>query len=222
MNTLFAKMSLALVVIIGISGTAFFVVDRLGTELYYEELTQRLNAPIAMYVTGERTLINDGTPDLDSLAELASQAMIINPTAEIYLLDVTGNVLGHALPKESVVRNQVDLEPIKSLIAGETRMPLRGDDPRNENSQKVFSAAEVRANDRLEGYLYVILGGQAYDALSKDLTGSYVRQNVIVAIRAIALTTAAIGILVFRLLTRRLNKLNREVRRISGSEFEGK
>ena len=64
MNTLFARMSLALVVIIGITGSAFFVVERIGADLYYEELTQRLNAPIAMYVTGERTLIRDGNPDI--------------------------------------------------------------------------------------------------------------------------------------------------------------
>ena len=70
MNTLFAKLSVALIVVIGLMGTAFFVVERISTQLYYEELTQRLNAPIAMYVTGERTLIENGTPDLESLGEL--------------------------------------------------------------------------------------------------------------------------------------------------------
>jgi signal transduction histidine kinase len=220
MNTLFAKISLALVIIISITGTAFFVVDRLGTELYYEELTQRLNAPIAMYVTGERTLIQDGTPDLESLAQLAQQAMIINPTAEIYLLDKNGKVLGHALPDDAVIRDLVGLGPIRELINGQPRLPLRGDDPRSASSQKVFSAAEVRANDNLEGYLYVILGGKAYEALSSDINSSYVRQDIFTAIIAIVVTTGAIGILVFGLLTRRLKRLNREMRRVSGSGFE--
>ncbi|MDH3441761.1 MAG: sensor histidine kinase, partial [Gammaproteobacteria bacterium] len=157
MNTLFARMSLALVVIIGITGTAFFVVERVGADLYYEELTQRLNAPIAMYVTGERTLIRDGTPDIESLADLAQQAMIINPTAEIYLLDTDGTILGHGLPADSVVRNRIDLAPVRELIAGNPRMPLRGDDPRSASGRKVFSASEVRADAVLEGYLYVIL-----------------------------------------------------------------
>lgn len=220
MNTLFAKMSLALVVIIGVTGGAFFIVDRVGSGLYYEELTQRLNAPIAMYVTGERTLIRGGEPDLDGLAELARHAMIINPTAEIYLLDTGGEVLGHGLPADAVVRSHVNLDPIRTLINDNPRLPLRGDDPRSTGNQKVFSAAEVRTGETLEGYLYVILGGQAYEALSSDIGSSYVRQDIITAISAIVITTALIGILVFSLLTRRLKKLNCEMQRVADSDFQ--
>jgi hypothetical protein len=104
MNTLFAKLSTALLLIVGLMGTAFFVVERINTRLYYEELTQRLNAPIAMYVTGQRQLIDNGVPDLDGLGELASHAMVINPTAEIYLLDTDGNILGHVLPEDTTTR----------------------------------------------------------------------------------------------------------------------
>lgn len=220
MNTLFAKLSIALIVVIGLMGSAFFVVDRISTQLYYEELTQRLNAPIAMYVTGERTLIENGTPDLDSLGELAHQAMIINPTAEIYLLDVAGNILGHDLPERTVIRNRVDLEPIKQLIGGNARLPLRGDDPRSSISRKVFSAAEVRSGGQLQGYLYVVLGGEKYESLANDIDGSYINQISIFAIVAIVITTAAIGLLVFGLLTRRLKKLSREMQRVSDSGFD--
>lgn len=220
MNTLFAKLSVALLIVIGLMGSAFLVVDRISTRLYYEELTQRLNAPIAMYVTGERTLIENDTPDLESLGELASQAMVINPTAEIYLLDTAGNILGHALPEDSVIRDRIDLEPIKELIGGDPRMPLRGDDPRSNASRKVFSAAEVRSDGNLQGYLYVVLGGQKYESLANDINGSYISQVSIVAIIAIVTTTAAIGLLVFGLLTRRLKKLSREMQRVSESGFD--
>jgi hypothetical protein len=36
MNSLFAKLSAALLLIVGLMGTAFFVVDRINTRLYYE------------------------------------------------------------------------------------------------------------------------------------------------------------------------------------------
>ncbi len=220
MNTLFAKLSVALLIVIGLMGSAFLVVDRISTRAYYEELTQRLNAPIAMYVTGERTLIESGSPDLASLGELARHAMVINPSAEIYLLDVAGNILGHALPPESVILDRVDLGPIKELIAGEPRMPLRGDDPRSDANRKVFSAAEVRSGGELQGYLYVVLGGQKYEALASDINGTYVSQVGIVAIIGIVTTTAAIGLLVFGLLTRRLKMLSREMQRVSESGFD--
>ncbi len=220
MNTLFAKLSVALLIVIGLMGSAFVIVDRVSTRMYYEELTQRLNAPIAMYVTGERTLIETGVPDLASLAELARQAMVINPTAEIYLLDVAGNILGHGLPQETVIRNRVDLDPVKELISGTARMPLRGDDPRTNASRKVFSAAEVRSNGELQGYLYVVLGGKIYETLANDIDGSYISQMSIVAIILIVVTTAAIGLLVFGLLTRRLKILSAEMRRVSESGFD--
>ena len=52
MKTLFAKLSLALLGIVVLTGGAFFLVERYSTQNYYEEITQRLNSSIAMYVTG--------------------------------------------------------------------------------------------------------------------------------------------------------------------------
>ena len=220
MNTLFARLSTALLIIVVSMGTAFFVVDRVNTRLYYEELTQRLNAPIAMYVTGQRQLISNGAPDLDSLRELAGHAMVINPTAEIYLLDTAGKILGHGMPPETVVLDAVDLAPVRALIDDASPMPIHGDDPRNASIRKVFSAFEVTTEERLEGYLYVVLGGQKYEALSADIGGSYVGKVSFYVAIAIVLATAIIGLLVFGLLTRRLKRLSRDMRRVSESGFD--
>lgn len=201
-------------------GSAFYIVDRINTRAYYEELSQRLNAPIAMYVTEQRQLIEDGVPDLDSLRELASHAMVINPTAEIYLLDRNGTVLGHNVPPDVVVRQSVDLQPVRTLIAGAAQFPLRGDDPLNRGSRKVFSAAEVRSGTDLEGYLYVVLGGRKYDELASNLGDSYIARSSAVAFSGIAILTALVGLLVFNLLTRRLKRLNAEMNAVTASGFE--
>lgn len=219
MNSLFAKLSTALLIIVVLMGSVFFVVGRINTRLYYEELTQRLNAPIAMYVTGQRDLINNGVPDLESLRELASHAMVINPTAEIYLLDTEGKILGHGLPPETVMLERVDLAPLKNLIEGSTPMPIRGDDPQSGSIRKVFSAFEVRTEGHLEGYLYVVLGGQTYEALSKDVGNSYIGKISFYVAIVIVFATATIGLLVFGLLTRRLKKLSEEMRRVGTSDF---
>ena len=220
MHTLFARLSIALLVIVGLMGSAFFVLDRINTRLYYEELTQRLNAPIAMYVTGQRTLINSGSADLAGLQELASHAMVINPTAEIYLIDTHGRILGHGLPPDTVLRQSIDLQPIRQLIDEAATMPIRGDDPRSGSGRKVFSAAEVVADGVLQGYLYVILGGQTYEALAGDIGGSYVGKVSMVAVLAIVFCAASIGLVVFSLLTRRLKRLSDEMQRVSESNFE--
>ncbi len=219
MNSLLAKLSLALLLIVLVMGTGFFFVDRIYSRAYYEELSQKLNAPIAMYVTDQRQLITNGVPDLDSLYELSNHAMVINPTAEIYLLDTAGRVLGHNLPEGSVVMSQVDLTPVRALIAGEANPPLRGDDPLSADSAKVFSAAEVVSESGLEGYLYVVLGGQTYETLASDIGNSYVARASASAVAAIVLLTALIGFLVFRLLTKRLNRLACEMERATASRF---
>ena len=198
MNSLFGKLSAALIVIVVGMGAALFLVDRAFTRAYYEELSQKLNASIAMYVTEQRQLIDDGTADLDSLRDLAGHAMVINPTAEIYLLDRDGNILGHNLPQETVLMSRIDLAPVQTLIAGSATFPLRGSDPRNTASEKVFSAAEVRSEHGLEGYLYVVLGGQQYEALAADIGDSYVLRSSAIAALAIVLFTALLGFLVFR------------------------
>lgn len=220
MNTLFAKLSLALLLIVGSMGAAFYFVERINTRTYYEELSQHLNAPIAMYVTQQRQLINNDVPDLESLRELAGHAMVINPTAEIYLLDKEGGILGHSLPAETVVKSSVDLAPVLSLIEGNSRFPLRGDDPRSASVQKVFSAWPVTSANGTEGYLYVVLGGQKYEELASNIGNSYVARASLVAIAAIVLLTAIIGLLVFGLLTRRLKGLNREMQRVTEAKFQ--
>jgi len=219
MNTLFAKLSIALLIIVGGMGTAFFFIERVNTRTYYDELSQSLNAPIAMYVTDQRQLITDGVADLESLRDLAGHAMVINPTAEIYLLDIDGNILGHNVPAEAVLTTRVDLAPVLTLIDGKARFPLYGDDPRNSSTQKVFSAWPVTSEAGTEGYLYVVLGGQKYEQLANNIGDTYAAKSSIVAIAAIALFTAIVGLLVFGLLTRRLKRLNAEMQRVTDSNF---
>jgi signal transduction histidine kinase len=218
-KTLVGKLCVALLAVLGLAGAGFLLVVQFSGRLYYEELTQRLNAPIAMYVTGERQLMSGGEIDRASLAALAQQAMIINPTVEVYLLDTEGRILGHGLPPESVQAGRVDLAPLRELLAGGSELPVRGTDPRNPGRDKVFSVAEVKDGDRLEGYLYVILGGQRYDELASDLRGSYVRKISAFAVTAVVLAALLVGLLVFGLLTRRLTRLRRVVARFADGGF---
>jgi len=220
MKTLFARLCAALFAIILLTGGGFYLVDQFSTRMYYEELTQRLNGSIAMYVTGERTLIEKGVVNRDALALLAQQAMVINPTVEIYLLDTEGHILGHQMPPESVLTDRVDLAPVKALIAGNVEMPFHGTDPRNLERQKVFSAAEVVDNGKVQGYLYAILGGQKYDELASSIRGSYVRKITLGAMVAIVVAAFLIGLLVFGLLTRRLTRLTRDVQQFTASGFD--
>ncbi len=220
MNTLFTRLSLVLLLIVCTMGAALYFVARANSQAYYDELSQRLNAPIAMYVTEQRQLIEDGVANLTSLQELAAHAMVINPTSEIYLLDETGAILGHNLPNETTISKRVDLAPIRALIDGENRFPLYGGDPRSADSKKVFSAWPVTSDNGLEGYLYVVLGGQTYETLAGEISDAYSARSSLIVMASITVLTAIIGLIVFFLLTGRLNRLNREVQRVTQSQFQ--
>ncbi|MDX2428811.1 MAG: ATP-binding protein [Xanthomonadales bacterium] len=219
MKSLFAKLSFALFLVVTLLGSGFFLIERYSTQSYYEEITQRLNASIAMYVTGERQLMEDFVVNREALSLLAQQAMIINPTVEVFLLDTEGNILAHAFPPESILQNQVDLSPVKALIGGNVEMPLRGTDPRNLDREKIFSAFPVMHNDVLQGYLYAVLGGAKYDELANAIRDSYVQRLSAGALLAIVLGAFLIGLLVFWLFTRRLSLLTTSVRAFTDSGF---
>ena len=219
MKSLFAKLSLALFLVVTLLGSGFFLIERYSTQNYYEEITQRLNSSIAMYVTGERQLMENFVVNREALSLLAQQAMVINPTVEVFLLDTEGNILAHAFPPESIVQNRVDLSPVKALIGGNVEMPLRGTDPRNLDREKIFSAFPVMHNDVLQGYLYAVLGGAKYDELANAIRHSYVQRLSVGALLAIVLGAFLIGLLVFWLFTRRLSLLTTNVKAFTDSGF---
>lgn len=219
MSSLFARLSLALLILTAAVGGGFFLIEQWSTGQYYEELTQRLNAPIAMYVTDQAALIKDGEVNKTEMARLAEQAMVINPTAEVYLLDKAGRILGHALPPDTVQLSTVDMDPVHALINASRAMPIRGSDPRNPTHTKVFSAHPVVNNGQLEGYLYVILGGRKYEELASSLRSSYVGTVSVSAIVALVAAAFITGLLVFSLLTRRLTRLTAAVQTFSDSNF---
>ena len=219
MKSLFAKLSFALFLVVTLLGSGFFLIERYSTQSYYEEITQRLNASIAMYVTGERQLMEDFVVNNEALSLLAQQAMVINPTVEVFLLDTEGNILAHTFPPDSIVQNKVDLSPVKALIGGDVDMPLRGTDPRNQDREKIFSAFPVMHNEVLQGYLYAVLGGAKYDELANAIRDSYVQRISAGALLAIVLAAFLIGLLVFWLFTRRLSLLTTSVKAFTDSGF---
>ena len=215
MKSLYTRLSLALLLIMVTVGGGFFALEQWSARRYHEEVTQRLNASIAMYVTGQTSLISGGAVNRGALERLAERAMVINPSVEVYLLDREGRLLAHALPPEAVLTQQVDLAPVRVLMEERARPPIYGTDPRNPEREKVFSAAPVMDGDSLQGYLYVVLGGSKYDMLASTVRGSYVRQTSILATVALVIGGFLAGLAVFALLTRRLTRLTRRVEAFS-------
>lgn len=223
MKHLHYKLSAAMFVVVLLLGAAFYTIDRYSVRLYYEELSQRLNASLAMYVVNAKPLIVNGAVDREALSELANRAMVINPTAEIYLVSPAGEILGHALSPDDVVAERIDVGPIRDLLAERTPLPIKGIDPRNPDSQKVFSAFPVTdpsPTGHLAGYLYVVLGGSQYEAVAEQVSGSDRQRMIAAAILLLVVAAFGAGAILFSYLTRRLRRLTGDVSAFTANRFE--
>jgi signal transduction histidine kinase len=223
MKRLHYKLSAAMLIIVLLLGAAFYAIDRYSVRLYYEELSQRLNASLAMYVANAGPLMEGGEVDREALEELANRAMVINPTAEIYLVAPGGEILGHALPPDDVLASRVDTGPIRDLIAEAAPLPIKGVDPRNPGSRKIFSAFPVTdpvEPEHLAGYLYVVLGGSQYETVAAQVAGSDRQRMLAAGMLLLVLAAFGAGAGLFAYLTRRLRRLTGEVSAFTTSRFD--
>jgi signal transduction histidine kinase len=200
---------MALFVLIGI---VLAFITRYASVQYNLEMTQRLNGSIAMYVAAEEQLIQDGKHNEAAIKRLSERAMVINPTVEVYLLDNQGNILSHNLPLGTSLKSPIPLTKINAFLTPDSHRPLLNLDPRSPNNEKAFSAAKVTYNNKDEGFVYAILGGQTYELLAKDLSKNFVLKVALSSIVAVLLLGYLIGILVVNKLTKPLSQLTSKVR----------
>ncbi|MCC6633356.1 MAG: ATP-binding protein [Gammaproteobacteria bacterium] len=167
------KLVSGVVVALAVLGFMSAGVMAFAARRHFDELTQRLNASIAMYVDRAAPLLRDGNVDHEVLEQIAGHAMVVNPLARVYLLDAGGRVIGGG-------SGQVDPDPLRQWLAGH-RGPLYGDDPAHPGGRSIFSVHPVRGGD---GFVYVVLGGAQFaDA------GGFVSSSRILTVTLLLLTS---------------------------------
>ena len=219
MKTLYAKLSLGLAVLLVAIGLLYAGISAMTTRNYVQEVNQSLNRNLARDLVADRNLVAQGRIDQSALKETFRQYMVINPGIEIYLLDLQGNILSYSADPEKVKRNKVAIAPIKAFLGMQQPYPLRGDDPRQHGIQKAFSVTPVPNSKTPEGYLYVVLRGQEFDRVEQVIQNSYFLRISSWAV-AISLGFGLLaGLLIFRLLTRRLQHLSSSMEAFQNSDF---
>jgi len=207
LRSLYAKLALVLLGLFFLIGSSFIIISIFATEQYQQEVNQKLNRKLAELIVAENSILQDSRVNQEALKEIFHMIMVINPSIELYLLDPEGNILAFSAEPGKVKRRRVELDPIKQLINGQVTLPLLGDDPRDLEGKKVFTAAPISPDSKLEGYLYVILGGETYDSIIQKIQGSYILQ-LSIRVMAISLIVAFVaGLVIFAFLTRRLKRL---------------
>ncbi len=200
-RTLYARLATVLVILFLVIGLIYVLITTSTTERYLQEITQHFNRDLAQRIVADRNLVASGQLDQKALQATFSAYMDINPSIEIYLLDKEGQILAFSADPGKVKRQRVDLAPIEAFLNGEG-FPLLGDDPRSHDRRKAFSVTAVPA-----GYLYVVLRGEQYDSAEQAVEARYVLRLSAWAVSGSLGFGLLAGLLLFHLLTRRLQKL---------------
>ena len=206
-KSLYSKLAAVLTALFLMVGLVFIILTLFSTEMYQQEVNQKLNSQLADHIVKEKLLMNNQEVNEKALKEIFHMLMVINPSIEIYLLDPQGKILAFSAPPGKVKRVYVNLEPVKNWLSGDATMPLMGDNPRDPEGRKVFTAARIPEKGELQGYLYVILGGEAYESATQKLRGSYILRLSTWMIGISILFAILAGLLLFASLTGRLKRL---------------
>jgi len=218
MRSLHARLVAVLLGLLLLLGATLTAITFSASRSYEEEVVQRLNRALAASLVAKDVLLVDGEVNERALEQVFQTLTIINPSIEVYLLDLEGRVVQHSAPGK-VRRERIDIEPIKAFLADGAELPIRGDDPRDLDRRKIFSASVIMVEDRYEGYLYVVLASEAYDSMVQRLETSHILRLSIILTGLAVLVTAVAGVVLFSLLTRRLRILASVMERFRGSDF---
>jgi signal transduction histidine kinase len=218
-KTLYGKIALILFVLFLALGLLNIFQTLLTTKLYIQEVNQRLHRDLSDFLASERVYIHDGQVNIGALKESFKNLMHINPNIELYLLDPKGKILAFAAPPGKVKRDTVNIAPVKKFLSGTVSFPMLGDDPRDPDRKKIFTVSPIPKQGTVEGYLYIILGGEEYDSIVNRLERSYIlRLSTWIAVGAL-LFVFLTGLFLFNLLTRRIKNLSAALDTFKKSDF---
>ncbi|WP_456448071.1 ATP-binding protein [Thiolapillus sp.] len=215
LTRLYTRMAALLFLLMLILGGAFFWLLNYTSSTYQQEVMQKLNVDLAQHLVESDSLLTDGKVNQKALEHLFHLLMVINPSIEVYLLNPRGKLLAYSAPEGKVVRKRVSLAPIKQFISGNAEYPLKGDNPRSFQGSKVFSASPIRRDGQLQGYLYVILGSEAYDGIANRIADSYALRVAAGLLLTALIISLLFGLGGFAFITRRLRLLAKIMQKVS-------
>ena len=216
-NTLFLKIAAFFLIVLFIIGIAYISITVQSSRRYFEEQNQLLHKDLADHIMKEvEPFMYNGEVIPDKIDEIMMHMMAINPSIEVYITDVEGKILEYAAPYKKVKLDQINVAPIQTFLSNNDQPCVKGDDPRNLEKQKVFSAAAHR-NDmtgEVDGYVYVILAGEEFESAAAAVTNSHMLRLGLKSGILTLLAAFLIGTIALYYLTRNLSKIMFGVKRI--------
>jgi len=210
-------------------GAGYVIITLHFTNKFFEESSQKLNAELANHLIeekfqNEKPFLADGSVNKPLFGDVMHDMMAVNRGIEVYLLNTTGEILYSVVLDHSSTDKpltKVSLDPIEAFIECSGDRYILGDDPRNTDNKKIFSAAKFDI-DGQEGYIYIILAGQQFDQVAGSLFTSYFLRLGLGASIATIVFALIIGLLAIWYLTRNLREIIETVKRFRDGDLNAR
>jgi signal transduction histidine kinase len=222
------KLWVAFVFLVLLMGASYIGITSYFANKHHQETAQRLDAEVASHVIAEK--FNDASPFLEDgsvnkplFGDLMHDMMAVNRGIEVYLLNDAGAILYSVVldPNDTDATKSVSLEPINSFIADDGKNFILGDDPRNPEERKIFSAAPYSI-DGHDGFIYIILAGKKFQEVSDTLLRQYFAKLGFGAFLLTMLFSVLIGLLAIWFLTKNLRVITGTVRRFQEGDLSAR
>ncbi|MCF6349161.1 MAG: HAMP domain-containing histidine kinase [Flavobacteriaceae bacterium] len=228
-NRLVAKLSISFLIIIILIGLTYIFLSLFFSHKFYEETAQKLNAEVANHLIDEKfknasPFLEDGTVNKPLFGDIMHNMMAVNRGIEVYLLNEEGGilysvVLDHSDSEKPI--KKIDLAPVKEFIDQKGKVYILGDDPLNIGKKKIFSAAHYQ-KDGHQGYIYIVLAGKEFQAVSESLFSSYIMKLGLGAVVLTMLFAMIMGLLSVWFLTKNLRTIIFQVNRFREGDFKSR
>lgn len=220
-TSFYGKLSLVFLLLLTALGIAQVAITYNSSMQFVRQADQKLNLNLAQNMASEFEPHLEDSLATDRIKQSIHDMMVVNPRIEIYLLDNDGKILAYFIgPNKEIVQDSVDLEPVKKFLTQDYDHLILGEDPRNPNSNKPFSAATIDIGPSGQGYVYVILGGEKYDSALSMLENSYFLRTSLQVFGIILLVTAVLGLILFAFMTKRLRNVTQIIGQFDRGNLE--
>ena len=222
-SNLFWKISAVFFVMLAVIACVYGYLTINYSGMFFDEVNQKLNKNAAADIVKHSTPFINGSVNDKGMKETFNSVMSISPALEVYLLDTNGGILSFYAPEKKIVRNHISLDPIKQYLSAEGSIYITGDDPRHEGQQKIFSVAPiVSGNNKIQGYIYVILSGDQYAATSGALRTHYVFRLGLYAMLITLIATLFLGLFFIRIITRNFSRILEVMKRFREGDLQAR
>jgi len=212
---LYWKISLTLLILLIVLGIGYILITSYTSNRYFQEVNQRLYGNIASHLVKETKPLINGVPDTAATHDIMHSMMVINPSAEVYLLNPEGKIIDYVVPGKTVEIDKVDLSPVYQFIKDDGKCYALGDDPRNKGSKKVFSVAPIHEGEQLTGYAYIILASEKQTEIASSLFSSFILKNGTLLFFITLFGAMIIGLIALKYITKNLQEIINTFRRFN-------